>query len=587
MTITQSWVGYLDRSYEQIKSSCLTRLGILAPEVSDHSESNVLIIILSMFSGIGEMLNLYIDSAAREAFIGTARRYSSAVKLTRLIDYNIRARNPSTANLLFSLVDGSGNPVNLAGGNIIIPIGTIVNSQNGAVPFVLNQQIQITAGNQNVYGFASQYVQVTGSIMGNTNGTLNQIMNLPNNYVDGSIKVTINSVVWTEYRSFALMSSTTQGFIVSIDENGNAFLEFGDGVNGAIPTAGFTVFADYKTCQGIIGNIPPNQINQLISVITGIPSGQVLSVTNPDYSSGGTNFEVLEDIQNRAPRSIRTLERAVSYQDFVDLCYLVLGVGAAEVGYDCGKYVDVYIAPNSRGAATGALLQAVSDYLNCRKMITTQISVESAGISKIWISATIYGKPIASSSDIYNQVVNQLDLSYGYSTLKINKKISIPGIIAVLEGLSLVDTVEIQQVRILPFPRPINNTTNPLNINFTSLPVTTIPYKYTIVWNQAINSFVVYKGSFNQGNFAQGSTYTDNIVTFQLLAGTYSNGDKWEFTTFPSYPEIFPTATIEIKDFSAAIVDVGPVLLNNAARTIYSNLTIVTQNSFTNCLTTP
>ena len=51
MKLTQNWVGYLDRSYEQIKRSCLKRLGTIAPEISDHSESNPFIIILPMFSG--------------------------------------------------------------------------------------------------------------------------------------------------------------------------------------------------------------------------------------------------------------------------------------------------------------------------------------------------------------------------------------------------------------------------------------------------------------------------------------------------------------------------------------------------------
>jgi hypothetical protein len=323
MTLTQNWVGYLDRSYEQIKRSCLSRLGLIAPEISDHSESNSLVIILSMFSGIAEMLNLYIDSAAREFYIGTTRRYSSAVKLVRLIDYNIRAKNPSTANLFFTLVDGSGNPANLPTGVLNIPIGTIVNSINGNIPFVLTQPAQISAGSQNVYGFAAQYSPIVGDILGNTNGVPSQTMDLPDNYVDTSILININGEDWKEFRSFGLMFPDTKGFVVNIDEDQRCFLEFGDGVNGKIPTTGQTVFANYKVSEGATGNIPPNQISQLISTISGIPVGLTLKVTNPDYSSGGSDFETLSDIQNRAPRSIRTLERAVTYQDYIDLCYLV------------------------------------------------------------------------------------------------------------------------------------------------------------------------------------------------------------------------------------------------------------------------
>lgn len=584
MTLSQNWVGYLDRSYEQIKRSCLQRLGILAPEISDHSESNPLIIILSMFAGIGEMLNLYIDSAAREVFLGTARRYSSAVKLTRLIDYNIRARNPSTVNLLFSLVDSLGNPVALSSGSIVIPIGTQINSLNGSVPFRLDRDTRITTGNQNVYASASQFSQIFADILGTTNSTNNQTLGLPDQYVDGSIKVTINGESWIEYRSFGTMFPDTKGFIINIDENSNAFLEFGDGINGMVPSLGYTVFADYKITEGLTGNIPPNQINQLISNIPGLPTDVFLQVTNLDYSSGGSNFENLSDIKNRAPRSIRTLERAVTYQDYKDLCYLVLGVGAAEVSYCCGKYIDIYIAPNSPGGATQALLQSVTDYLDCRKMITTQVDVKAAGISKIWIKATIVGKPLISSADIYNQVVNQLDLVYGYNNLKINRRVAITAIIATIENLSNVDNVELEEVKILPFPRPIMNTINPLNIQFLVLPTSPSSFKYTILWNDSLNKFIIFKGTSNVGQYSQGATYTDDVLSFVLQYGTYINNDKWEFTTFASYPAIFPSTIMEINDYSASIIEVGPLVDINTPRTIFSDLTITTQGNLSNCL---
>ena len=584
MTLTQSWIGYLDRSYEQIKQSCLTRLGILAPEISDHSESNPLIIILSMFSGIGEMINLYIDSAAREAYLGTTRKYESAVKLVRLIDYNIRAINPATVNLKFYLVDSNNNPAPLPNGFLLIPLGTVVNSINGAIPFVLDNDIKITSGNQNIFGSASQYTPVSGDILGNTDGSTNQVINLPNNYADGSLKITINNETWVAYRSFGTMYPDTKGFVVNIDENSQAYFSFGDGVNGAIPTTGQTVFGDYHISNGASGNIPPNQITQIVGTIPGVPTGLTLLVTNPDYASGGENFESLQDIQNRAPRSIRTLERAVTYQDYLDLCYLVLGVGAAELSYCCGKYIDVYIAPSSPGAATLGLIQSVQDYLNCRIMITTKVAVQPSGVSKIWISGIVNGKPLASSSDIYNQVVTELDNVYGYATLKINKKISIPGIIATIEGLSLVDSFELDILQILPYCRPLNTNQDILNITFNNLPKTKIPYTYTIRWSQAINQFIIYKGSYEMMKLPIGGTYGDDVCSFTLNTGTYTNGDVWEFTAFPSYPEIFPAVSVNINDYSAPLIDVSPYIDNATTRTIYSNLTIQTQGTSSNCL---
>jgi hypothetical protein len=53
------------------------------------------------------MVNYYIDQMARESFIGTARRYTSVVKLSKLNNYNIKARWYASVDLLFTLVDSA------------------------------------------------------------------------------------------------------------------------------------------------------------------------------------------------------------------------------------------------------------------------------------------------------------------------------------------------------------------------------------------------------------------------------------------------------------------------------------------------
>lgn len=583
MTLTQSWVGYLDRSYEQIKKSCLKRLSVLAPEISDHSESNPLVIILSMFAGIGEMLNLYVDSAAREVYLGTCRRYSSAVKLVKLIDYNIRARNPSSVNIQFLLVDVNGDPITLLPGqSVLIPLGTVITSNPGNIPFVLQNDLLMQQGSQNIFGPASQFTKVIAAIIGTTNGAALQKLSISPLYVDGSMEIIINAETWTLYKSFGLMGPLTKGFIISVDEDSNAFIQFGDGTNGKIPTASFTIFGDYKESYGATGNLPPDQITQITGSTITTPAGVSIIANNPDYSSGGTNFETLDDIKNRAPRSIRTLDRAVTYQDYKDLCYMVLGVGAAEIKYCCGKFIEVYIAPNSAGNATLALLQAVFDYLECRKMITTQILVRPAGIAKIWIKAKVYGKPLKLATDIYDEVVDELDNLYGYGNLQINPKVSIPNIIAKVKELSTVDNIEIEQVRILPYARPYTNNGGILGIAFITLPITTIRVNYAVIWRTSIFKFEVYRNNSFQGNYAIDQVYTDSVVSFKMLTGSYNNNDRWDFVAYPSYPEIFPTSVVEIKDYSAAVIEVGPQT-NTGPRTIYSNITIITQGSTGNC----
>lgn len=583
MTLTQNWVGYLDRSYEQIKQSLINRLVINTPEITDHTENNPLIIILSMFAGVAEMLNLYIDSMAKEAFLGTARRYSSLIKLSRLIDYSVKAKNYSTADVLFSLRDSNGDPTTSLG-DIIIVKNTLLVASVSNIPFRVINDIIIPAGSPNNYGAVGQYIEVIGDILGMTNGSVGQIVSISSDYVHKSMTLTIDGEIWNLYNSFGLMSSSTKGFIINIDEEGLAFIQFGDGINGKIPLINKTIFGDYKTSLGSLGNVPPNSINTI--TFTGVlPLGLVLVVTNPDYSNGGTDFESIEDIRNRAPRSLRTLERAVTYQDYIDLALLVPGVGAAEVRFCCGKFISLYIVPSTTGIATTALLNQVRDYMECKKMITTQIDYIPAGITKIWVKGKIYGKPLALSTALYNQTVDALDKEFGFSKVQINRKISISDITAVVEGISIVDHFDIEQVRILPYPRPIEGNTHLLNLQILSLPVNAVRRVYTLIYNTSLNSFEVYKDGFFLTSLAVGTPLNDGgNITFQINAGTYSNGDKWEFTAFPSYPEIFPDTLLNTNDYSAPIIEVGPLLDNSTPRTFYGDLQIITQAGGSNCL---
>lgn len=581
MPITQSWVGYLDRSYEQIKRSMISRLVTHSPEITDHTESNILIVIISMFAGMGEMLGLYIDSIAREAFLSTARKYESVIKLVRLINYQVKARNYATADVIFQVKNVSGVLITPAS-PIVIPKNTILTSPNNNLEFVTLDNITIPTGISTVYAKAGEFAEQTGVILGETTGANNQNFILPNNYVHNSITIVIDGEDWVAYNSFGLMVVDTKGFVVNILEDGNAYVFFGDGVNGEVPITGNDVIADFKTSNGLLGNLPPNSITSITSVIA-MGVGEVLHVTNPNYAVGGLDFESLENIRDRAPRSIRTLERAVTYQDYLDLCLMVLGVGAAELKYCCGKFIDIYIIPSSKGIATLQLLQNVREYLECRKMITTQLNIQPAGLTRIWVKANIYGKPLSLSTAIYDQVVNALDAEFGFPKIKINRKIAISDIIAEVESLSTVDRIEISEVRVEPFARPTEATVNPLNITFLTLPQTTVKRTYKIIYNGA--SFEIYKDTYFLTTLALATNYADGTVAnFRINAAVYTTGDTWEFTSFPSYPEIFPLNLISIDDFSAPIIDVGPLVTTGTPRTIFGDLTIITQSSTNSCL---
>ena len=99
------WTETYKRSFQDIKQDMVSALtSIPSPTggklITDVSEGNILVIIISAVAAVVEMLHYYIDNAAREAFLDSARRYSSVEALGLLVDYLPRGANPPTVDIV-------------------------------------------------------------------------------------------------------------------------------------------------------------------------------------------------------------------------------------------------------------------------------------------------------------------------------------------------------------------------------------------------------------------------------------------------------------------------------------------------------
>ena len=100
------WLDVFSRSYQSIKSQLVQNMRTKLPEVTDYSEGNIFIILLSMWSSVAEVIHYYLDNMARETFFISARRYSSLVKHSKLVDYHIKAAIPASTDVLIQINNG-------------------------------------------------------------------------------------------------------------------------------------------------------------------------------------------------------------------------------------------------------------------------------------------------------------------------------------------------------------------------------------------------------------------------------------------------------------------------------------------------
>lgn len=561
------WVGYSDRDFETIKASVKNRLKVVTPEMFDLQDSNIFMMLVDIFSGLHETLNGYIDNTAQEMFVSTARRYSSMFKLARLLNYRVRASIPSSVILEFAIVDGNGDPVIAASTHTnIIPIGTIVTSDTG-LQFITTSAGTILSGTSSIAVNAKQQVFSGSVTLGISSGLTNQAFELPTNYADSTITVTINVQNWAIVKDFALSESTDKVAKVEVREDGKTYLVFGDGVNGAIPTGGLSIGASYYTTSGTEGNLDTDTITTVVSTLTipvQVPAIAEITVNNNERASGGLNTEDIERLRRAIPLSVRTLDRAVTRQDYIDVAKLAPGVDKAALFFECGKFVEIYIAPIGGGVATSQLLSDTGTYMDARKIITTFITMKPAGETFIGLSIEATGNFLVKKAEMQTAIQEALLENYNSSTSDINKYVRRSDIIALIDNLPQIEHLDLTLIYSVPYARP-SNPAAPLDWLRTTLSSSTSIVAWKLVYDSALFSgdggFRLYKENVYIMEIAENVQYNNvggsNILSLKIITipSNAINDDNWEFKTYPYNEDLL------IDDFTVPIISLDYVTL--------------------------
>lgn len=461
MGITNKWLNPYQRSYQQIKAKLVESLMGLKDKdgqklITDYSEGNILIIILSLFAAIAEVLHYYVDNMARETFLSTARRYDSVVKHGALVDYHARAAIAATVDVILSR-SITGNSI---GAKLTIPQGTLFTDQSGnswlsardvtwysnvttcKVPLIQHEKYTTSALNNMVIP--------TGDRVQLNLGTL------PNGkyYEHGSMSLQIGGESWVLVETFAKSKPTDKHFIVSVDESLNPYIMFGDGTFGKKPAAGakITNVVFYLT-NGSQGNVKSNTITSVPSVISS--SITDATVSNAYDAGGGSNYENFTMLKEHIPLSVKTLGVAITKEDFESLAMLVDGVNKAKADYECGRKLTVYISPDGGAVASSELISRVYNLLSQRAPMTTWLKVKSAGKVQIILEMDVTGKKSYKTAEIQTQILTALYNAYSPEQAEIGGSVRVSDIYALIDNLSTVDYLHLTKFYIKPWPTTI------------------------------------------------------------------------------------------------------------------------------------
>lgn len=461
MGITNKWLNPYQRSYQQIKAKLVESLmGLKDPQgqklITDYSEGNILIIILSLFAAIAEVLHYYVDNMARETFLPTARRYDSVVKHGALVDYHARAAIAATVDVILSR-SITGNSI---GAKLTIPQGTLFTDSNGnswlsardvtwysnvttcKVPIIQHERYTASALNNMVIPTGDRVILNLGT--------------LPNGkyYEQGSMSLQIGGETWVLVDTFAKSKPTDKHFMVSVDEALNPYIMFGDGTFGKKPVAGakITNVVFYLT-NGTQGNVKSNTITSVPSVISSSITDATIS--NAYDAGGGSNYENFTMLKEHIPLSVKTLGVAITKEDFESLAMLVDGVNKAKADYECGRKLTVYISPDGGAVASSELINRVYNLLSQRAPMTTWLKVKSAGKVQIILEMDVTGKKSYKTAEIQTQILTALYNAYSPEQAQIGGSVRLSDIYALIDNLSTVDYLHLTKFYIKPWPTTI------------------------------------------------------------------------------------------------------------------------------------
>lgn len=253
----------------------------------------------------------------------------------------------------------------------------------------------------------TQAVPIVNELLGTGNGEPDQAFALANTpIIQDSIRLEVEDEAgsgnWQLWRLVKdLLAAETDEEVFTLDPEAGQIM-FGTGLNGKRPLPGRRLRVSYEYGGGVQGNVAINAINKSADVR--LQGG--FKVSNPLPTTGGDAGETTAEGERRIPAQIRHRDRPVTVTDFKDITQRTPGadVGRVEIlptfdpqnpKQEKPGAVTVMVVPRSDNirplwpTPDRLFLQRVCDYLDERRLITTEIHIVGPKYVSVYLSVGV------------------------------------------------------------------------------------------------------------------------------------------------------------------------------------------------------
>jgi hypothetical protein len=372
-------IDYTSRDYEGFKSSLLDFASRAFPQWVPSSEGDFGVLLVELFSYLGDSLSYYGDRLQQESFLPTATQRMSLLQISDLLGYSPSNGVPATGTVTFQ----TSNP----GPAVLVPAGTqvvtdYIESIDSPITYETDTDVTVPTNGGTATVSVTQGVTRTQVNVGTSSGLPVQEFRLPDvPVIGGTVRVYLDNVdtltEWTYIDYIVDADPSDRVFSTYLDDSGATWIRFGDNINGAIPTTNLTIYATYRVGGGVVGNVNAGVVNAIAdSTLPGVTlsqdsSGNAIS----SAMSGGADPETNDQIRANAPRIFRTQDRCVTLADFSDLALTTPGIVRANSLASTYTSISVFVIGSDGGTPSATTLQNVQSTLQGKALAGTTVTV--------------------------------------------------------------------------------------------------------------------------------------------------------------------------------------------------------------------
>lgn len=232
-------------------SRVYSRSGDLFTTASPYSQ------ILEVLTELTNLNFLYIEDALVEQNILTAQDPESIYGLARLAGHDSFRGSSAIGELKIRLNTSAFNDIE--GDTLNIPANSVIKASKNGLEYILrtnNDQFVIQKSNPDYLYIPVIQGKIERQVLTGTGEKLQSFnVIIKKNTDNDSVRISVNSELWTKYDSLYDMKVGTKGYLVKTGITGGLDIYFGNGSFGEIPPQGSSITVEYITTDGTKGNL--------------------------------------------------------------------------------------------------------------------------------------------------------------------------------------------------------------------------------------------------------------------------------------------------------------------------------------------